>query len=153
MERIGGYSKMVGESNPWISSLFAALVCCFFFQAEDGIRDKLVTGVQTCALPICSVNPRIAVVVSYVGNWDDLSAGKEQALAQIGRRTDVIFQNADAAGLGVFQAAKEAGSAYVIGANADQNAVAPEVTLGSVVIDLRHAFLLVAREVRSGQFQ
>src|SRR5947208_8141193 len=30
------------------SSLF------FFFQAEDGIRDDLVTGVQTCALPICS---------------------------------------------------------------------------------------------------
>src|SRR5687767_15232840 len=31
------------------------LVCRFFFQAEDGIRDKLVTGVQTCALPIsCS---------------------------------------------------------------------------------------------------
>src|SRR2546425_7005088 len=27
----------------------------FFFQAEDGIRDKLVTGVQTCALPICKV--------------------------------------------------------------------------------------------------
>src|SRR5687767_15313897 len=26
--------------------------CVFFFQAEDGIRDKLVTGVQTCALPI-----------------------------------------------------------------------------------------------------
>src|SRR2546425_11432237 len=27
-------------------------VLFFFFQAEDGIRDKLVTGVQTCALPI-----------------------------------------------------------------------------------------------------
>src|SRR5438067_3749322 len=26
----------------------------FFFQAEDGIRDRNVTGVQTCALPICS---------------------------------------------------------------------------------------------------
>src|SRR5258708_39943507 len=26
--------------------------CVFFFQAEDGIRDDLVTGVQTCALPI-----------------------------------------------------------------------------------------------------
>src|SRR6266849_7409567 len=25
----------------------------FFFQAEDGIRDPRVTGVQTCALPIC----------------------------------------------------------------------------------------------------
>src|SRR5207247_3252897 len=32
------------------------IMCCcvdhFFFQAEDGIRDPLVTGVQTCALPI-----------------------------------------------------------------------------------------------------
>src|SRR2546423_9109855 len=28
----------------------------FFFQAEDGIRDKLVTGVQTCALPILGSN-------------------------------------------------------------------------------------------------
>src|SRR5256885_9528087 len=27
-------------------------VVCFFFQAEDGIRDYKVTGVQTCALPI-----------------------------------------------------------------------------------------------------
>src|SRR5687768_17670764 len=29
------------------------LFCFFFFQAEDGIRDVAVTGVQTCALPIC----------------------------------------------------------------------------------------------------
>src|SRR5699024_12000615 len=28
---------------------------CFFFQAEDGIRDRNVTGVQTCALPIFDV--------------------------------------------------------------------------------------------------
>src|SRR5260221_6629717 len=28
------------------------VVCFFFFQAEDGIRDHCVTGVQTCALPI-----------------------------------------------------------------------------------------------------
>src|SRR6266536_4331262 len=39
--------------------------CFFFFQAEDGIRDPLVTGVQTCALPIscragvcCRTKPR-----------------------------------------------------------------------------------------------
>src|SRR5256886_9846466 len=30
------------------------LACVFFFQAEDGIRDLTVTGVQTCALPILS---------------------------------------------------------------------------------------------------
>src|SRR5439155_5926105 len=32
----------------------------FFFQAEDGIRDGHVTGVQTCALPIFPENPRFA---------------------------------------------------------------------------------------------
>src|ERR1041384_4835305 len=32
----------------------------FFFQAEDGIRDKVVTGVQTCALPICQCGMRNA---------------------------------------------------------------------------------------------
>src|SRR5258708_21444212 len=31
----------------------------FFFQAEDGIRDDLVTGVQTCALPISPARPGI----------------------------------------------------------------------------------------------
>src|SRR2546426_10197633 len=30
-------------------------LAAFFFQAEDGIRDYKVTGVQTCALPICEV--------------------------------------------------------------------------------------------------
>src|SRR6266536_4252812 len=38
----------------------------FFFQAEDGIRDPLVTGVQTCALPICPV-----VAVTRFGDDDD----------------------------------------------------------------------------------
>src|SRR5207247_9707249 len=33
-------------------SLCCCMLCFFFFQAEDGIRDPLVTGVQTCALPI-----------------------------------------------------------------------------------------------------
>src|SRR2546426_8919402 len=34
----------------------------FFFQAEDGIRDYKVTGVQTCALPICFHLPPSAMV-------------------------------------------------------------------------------------------
>ena len=33
--------------------VFLFLCFFFFFQAEDGIRDWSVTGVQTCALPIC----------------------------------------------------------------------------------------------------
>src|SRR2546427_9543198 len=33
----------------------------FFFQAEDGIRDLTVTGVQTCALPICRLDEDVEV--------------------------------------------------------------------------------------------
>lgn len=100
-----------------------------------------------------AANPQVRVVRSFIGNWDDVSAGREQALAQISRGVDVIFQNADAAGLGVFQAARQSGKTLVFGSNANQNDVAPEVTLGSVVIDLPRAFLLVAREVTQGTFE
>src|SRR5438105_5984644 len=42
----------------WCSFLF--FFCFFFFfQAEDGIRDPLVTGVQTCALPISQIIPAL----------------------------------------------------------------------------------------------
>ena len=99
-----------------------------------------------------ATNPAIKVVTSYIGNWDDVSAGREQALAQLSQGIDVIFQNADAAGLGVFQATRERGNAFVIGSNSNQNGVAPDVTLGSVVIDLPLAFLTVAREVKAGTF-
>jgi basic membrane protein A and related proteins len=99
-----------------------------------------------------SVNPSIRVIVSYIGNWDDASAGKEQAIAQISRGVDLIFQNADAAGLGVFQAVKEAKDVRIIGSNANQNDIAPAHTIGSVVIDLPHAFLLIAREVQKVNF-
>src|SRR5205823_9746638 len=36
----------------------------FFFQAEDGIRDKLVTGVQTCALPISRALRHVPVLAT-----------------------------------------------------------------------------------------
>src|SRR2546430_4335109 len=37
-----------------IFCVIGSLIFFFFFQAEDGIRDLTVTGVQTCALPICT---------------------------------------------------------------------------------------------------
>src|SRR5438876_4281073 len=42
---------MWSDASRYIHSTFK---CFFFFQAEDGIRDGRVTGVQTCALPIWS---------------------------------------------------------------------------------------------------
>src|SRR5258706_8159148 len=42
---------------------FSVFVFFFFFQAEDGIRDWSVTGVQTCALPICTLALEPDVIV------------------------------------------------------------------------------------------
>src|SRR5687767_15248176 len=67
----------------WRALLFSScmkfvfsLFSFFFFQAEDGIRDKLVTGVQTCALPIslslmvtASVESGEAGTISSVSAW------------------------------------------------------------------------------------
>src|SRR5689334_24832406 len=49
----------------------------FFFQAEDGIRDGTVTGVQTCALPICAselVGTKTALAVVPAGTGNLLAA-------------------------------------------------------------------------------
>ena len=110
------------------------------------------SGFLAFSAGVHAVNPKAKVLTAYLGNWDDAGAGKEQALAQIARGVDVIYQNADAAGLGIFQAAKESQGVYIIGSNANQNGVAPAVTLGSVVIDLPHAFVTVARQVQAGTF-
>src|SRR5687767_15495005 len=57
----------------------------FFFQAEDGIRDKLVTGVQTCALPISFENFRrkaralIALPVTNANKRNTMLLGDQRA--------------------------------------------------------------------------
>src|SRR5256885_13143124 len=48
------------------------MMACFFFQAEDGIRDYKVTGVQTCALPICRGDVRVPAADFQPGLFEDL---------------------------------------------------------------------------------
>jgi basic membrane lipoprotein Med (substrate-binding protein (PBP1-ABC) superfamily) len=98
-----------------------------------------------------SVNPSFRLLTSYVGNWEDVGAAKEAALAQIQQGADFLFHNADAAGLGVLQAAQDR-QVFVFGANKNQNDVAPDVVIASAVIDIPGAFLQVAQEVKSRSF-
>jgi basic membrane lipoprotein Med (substrate-binding protein (PBP1-ABC) superfamily) len=98
-----------------------------------------------------AVRPDFTVVTSYVGNWEDVGAAKEAALALVQQGCDFLFHNADAAGLGVFQAAQTK-HVYAFGSNKDQNDVAPDVVIASAVGDIAHAFVDVAREVKEGHF-
>src|SRR5699024_12198812 len=74
--------------------LFKFLTLRFFFQAEDGIRERNVTGVQTCALPISAAGRRsqtrsllLSTAAALLGmNLAELRTGDGEApLFKIGR--------------------------------------------------------------------
>jgi basic membrane lipoprotein Med (substrate-binding protein (PBP1-ABC) superfamily) len=98
-----------------------------------------------------AVNPAFQVMTSYVGNWEDVGAAKEAALALVQQGADFLFHNADAAGLGVFQAAQQR-QVLAFGANKNQNDIAPDVVLASAVIDIPRGFVTVARQVKDHTF-
>src|SRR5205807_7942142 len=74
-------------------NLSLRLIFFFFFQAEDGIRDYKVTGVQTCALPIYETSDADGA----------RRAGRRQyplAFANVSGRTDAMVENERALQLG-----------------------------------------------------
>ena len=77
-----------------------------------------------------AVNPKVQSREIYLNSFDDAGAGREAALALIRVGADMFHHNADAAALGVFQAAKESRGIYVFGANADQSAARPRPGAG-----------------------
>jgi basic membrane protein A len=98
-----------------------------------------------------SVQPYGRLLVSYTGKFDDVGAAKEAALAQISQGADVLIHDADAAGLGVFQAASQA-HVYAFGTIRNQNDIAPDVILASAVTSTAKAFLRIATEVKEHNF-
>src|SRR2546430_11825766 len=50
--QVEGFAGLHGDDQGVGVLVSVVHLCFFFFQAEDGIRDLTVTGVQTCALPI-----------------------------------------------------------------------------------------------------
>ncbi len=101
---------------------------------------------------VAAADPSVRVLETFIGNWDDVAAAKEAAVSQLRAGADVLIHNTDAASFGVFQAVREANAAgtttWALGMNSDQNAVAPDVILGSAVIRIPEAFLEVARRYR-----
>src|SRR5207248_5939499 len=72
----------------------------FFFQAEDGIRDRTVTGVQTCALPICQCHADACLRKGHARNAgnDARQVVRQEAwrLRHGRRRLDIVRLNREA---------------------------------------------------------
>jgi basic membrane protein A len=97
------------------------------------------------------LKPDVAVSVTWTGDENDAGKGKQQAQALLDQGVDVIMHNANQAGLGVFQAVEGKPGAMVIGANADQSALATKQNLGSFILDVPNAMLSVAKIVQEGK--
>jgi basic membrane protein A and related proteins len=91
----------------------------------------------------------------WTNSWDSPTLAREKTEAAIGSGADVIFQNVDAASVGVFQAVQDANKSgkhvACFGCNSNQNDVAPDVILGSVAMNIPQAYLDLARDAASGK--
>src|SRR5699024_11886134 len=74
----------------------------FFFQAEDGIRDRNVTGVQTCALPICPSGGGKSTIARLAARFWDVTGStvtlggrdiRELPLKQLSREISFVTQD------------------------------------------------------------
>jgi basic membrane protein A len=91
----------------------------------------------------------------WTNSWDSPILARESTENAMNAGADVIYQNVDAAAIGVFQAVQarnKAGQvAYAFGCNSNQNDLAPDVILGSVVMDVPRAYLDLAKEAAAGK--
>src|SRR5699024_11626223 len=96
----------------YLSTLYM-LDCClffFFFQAEDGIRDRNVTGVQTCALPILFHRQHHLVDGESVGvRVHPVMLPVEHPLATVKEAYNAVFVEAESAGRLMFYGAGAGG--------------------------------------------
>src|SRR6266566_5639557 len=73
----------------------------FFFQAEDGIRDYKVTGVQTCALPI--LKPRLARSGLSNVHPQRLEGANDARVKRLAGKIDRVLVDAPCSGLGTLR--------------------------------------------------
>ena len=98
------------------------------------------------------VNPKVEVMKSFVGNWDDPPKGKELALSQFNKGADVIFAVAGGSGQGVISAAEEK-KFYAIGVDSPQEYLAPNSILTSMVKRCDVALFNLVKDRVNGKFK
>ncbi|MFN2111523.1 MAG: BMP family protein [Anaerolineales bacterium] len=101
---------------------------------------------------VMTVNPDVEVLVSYAGSFADPAKGKELALAQYEEGADVVFQVAGFTGTGVIDAAVEVDK-MVIGVDRDQNYLAPDNVISSMMKGLGAGVYDVGSMVINGTFK
>ncbi|MFQ5914910.1 MAG: BMP family protein [Nitrospinota bacterium] len=99
-----------------------------------------------------ATNPCAKAIVSYISTFEDISKGKEAALAHISAGADVLYHVADHAGAGVVQAAGDKG-VMAIGWGMDQRHQAPKAVVATHLVDWGGMWLQeVEKYLKTGKF-
>lgn len=106
------------------------------------------TGFQSGAK---AIDPSINVLKGYTNSFADPAKGKELAMSQIHKGSDVVFQAAGATGDGVIQAAKQS-NVYAIGVDSDQDGIAKGTVLTSVMKRVDNAVYELIKEGKTGKY-
>ncbi|RDI70567.1 BMP family lipoprotein [Halopelagius longus] len=119
---------------------------------EGGLIAKFEAGFKA---GVKNADDSVEVQSTYVGSFNDPSAGKEAALSMYNSGADIVYHAAGNTGTGVFQAAKEQG-AFAIGVDRDQSLTKPSfagVILGSMVKRVDTAVYNAVESVVNGEFE
>lgn len=101
-----------------------------------------------------TARPDIRVIVKYIGSWTDVAKGKEYARTAIQQGADIIFHAAGKGGLGVLDAAAEAGPGYYgIGVDRDQDGEHPGRVLTSMLKGVDAAVYAAVKDLKEGQWK
>jgi basic membrane protein A and related proteins len=148
-----GYMKYHSEQGAYLAGMLAAYMT----------KSNVIGYVGAQATPICladlagykmgarEINPDIKVMSVWTGVWDDPAKGKEAALAMVDNGADVLIHDADLTGTGALQAAKER-NVYAIGMVDDQSAIAPDLFLTSVMLNITKAIEAQMGLIEAGTF-
>ncbi len=101
---------------------------------------------------VMTANPKVKVLVSYAGTFADPAKGEEMAMAEYNQGADIVFQVAGQTGMGVINAAKKVNK-WAIGVDRDQNYLAPDNVLSSMVKRLDIAVFNAIKMVVDGKFK
>ncbi len=88
-------------------------------------------------------------VRAYANSWDDVALGKQMTSTMIDKGADVMFVYANQVGLGAIQAAKEKGIKF-IGFSSNQNDIAPNTVVASVVFNFSTFYTWAVKKYMAG---
>jgi len=101
-----------------------------------------------------TARPDIRVIVKYIGSWTDVAKGKEYARTAIQQGADIIMHAAGKGGLGVLDAAAEAGEGYYgIGVDRDQDGEHPGRVLTSLIKGVDTAVYDAVKDLKDGNWK